>query len=183
VGEYTTAAVRCFSGLPGPIPLDTNIGRVLARWVHGAAHLRDLPRSALAATAEAVALSGTPRDDALALMDLGALVCTARSPVCSSCPLRGECRWQQNGRPPGERRPVAAPKFETTARWARGRIVEMLRQQPHAEPALARALPPAHAQSLAEYLGALHGDGLIEQDGAAWRLAGDQAMNMASPKL
>jgi hypothetical protein len=78
---------------------------------------------------------------------------------------------------------VATPKFETTARWARGRIVALLRGRPMAECTLAEAMPPVHASRLPGYLSALSADGLIERRGATWQLAGDQEMNMASPKL
>jgi A/G-specific adenine glycosylase len=142
-----------------------------------------VPGTKLAAAAASATASGKPRDRALALMDLGALVCTARSPSCTGCPLRPECAWNAAGRPPSERRAVTTPRFETTARWARGRIVDMLRERPHSERAFAEAMPPAHAARLAGYLAALRDDGLIEASGAMWRLAGDQAMNIASPKL
>jgi A/G-specific adenine glycosylase len=61
-----------------------------------------------------------------ALMELGATVCTARTPGCGLCPLSG-CRWRQAGYPPGQgpaRRPQA---YAGTDRQVRGRLLDVLR--------------------------------------------------------
>ena len=62
-----------------------------------------------------------------ALMELGALICTARSPKCADCPIYAECAWQHNGRPEyaGPAKPVQ--KFAGTDRQVRGLLLDVLR--------------------------------------------------------
>lgn len=161
VGPYTAAALRCFV-LDEPLPvLDTNISRVIARLALGQATARDVPRSALEAAARSFLPAQGGRDHNLALMDLGALVCTSRTPLCGSCPVSTQCRWYASGRPlpPPDRRPPA-PRFEDTARFARGRIVDRLRNGPVHKAELSGILPPRHRPYLEAYLASLQRDGL-----------------------
>lgn len=87
IGHYTAGAVSCFAFERPAATVDTNVGRVLAR-VFGKRQpgaLRDL----------AMSLQPRPGRPAWefnqALMELGALVCTARTPKCAECPLRSMC--------------------------------------------------------------------------------------------
>ncbi|MGW4089911.1 A/G-specific adenine glycosylase [Nocardia sp. NPDC004750] len=126
IGAYTARAVACFAyGQRVPV-VDTNVRRVVARAVHGRAEAgnpssRDLP--------ETEALLPLRIDRAAvfsaALMELGATVCTARTPDCSRCPLPS-CAWVTAGRPVSEvvRR---TQKYEGTDRQARGRLLDVLR--------------------------------------------------------
>ncbi|MEV6274339.1 A/G-specific adenine glycosylase [Nocardia sp. NPDC051832] len=126
IGAYTARAVACFAyGQRVPV-VDTNVRRVVARAVHGRAEAgnpasRDLP--------ETEALLPIEIDRAAkfsaALMELGATVCTARSPECSGCPLP-RCAWVEAGRPASQvvRR---VQKYEGTDRQARGRLLDVLR--------------------------------------------------------
>src|SRR3954466_1551772 len=91
IGTYTARAVACFGhGQPQPV-VDTNVRRVVARLVHGraeaaparAADLTDVAALAPADPERAVRFS-------VAVMELGALVCTARTPRCAACPVRGD---------------------------------------------------------------------------------------------
>ncbi|TKR22459.1 A/G-specific adenine glycosylase, partial [Cellulomonas hominis] len=88
IGEYTAAAVRAFAFGLRSVVLDTNVRRVLARVAAGAA----LPAPALTVGERRLAQAFVPADDARAArwaaasMELGALVCTARSPRCGACP-------------------------------------------------------------------------------------------------
>ncbi len=95
VGAYTAGAVASFAFEKRAALVDTNVARVLQRYFAPTLHpkrARDLTR--LWAIAEAI----LPRTGAAvwvhnqALMELGALVCTARVARCSLCPLRGRCR-------------------------------------------------------------------------------------------
>jgi A/G-specific adenine glycosylase len=92
VGRYTAGAIVSIAlGKPAPI-VDGNVARVLTR-LHG---LRGDPRSKpLRGKLWDLASSMLPRrnvsDFNQALMELGALVCTARAPRCPACPLRKEC--------------------------------------------------------------------------------------------
>ncbi|MCR8675208.1 A/G-specific adenine glycosylase, partial [Micrococcus sp. HG099] len=102
IGEYTAAAVSSFAfGLPETV-VDTNVRRVIARAVGGQA----LPGRSLtrAEMRRAHALMPEDPDRAQAwnagVMELGALVCTARSPACERCPLADACAWVAAGSPP-----------------------------------------------------------------------------------
>ena len=183
VGLYTANAVLCFSGTANTIPLDTNIARVLARTLSGVAQPRAVGARQLGELAGAMAPGRDARRYAAALMDLGATVCTASSPNCLSCPLAASCAWRDLGHPEPGHVQTRMPRFEDTARWARGRIVDRLRKGPATEVELGCALPERHRQHFADYLDALARDGLIERNGNFVSLAGDQTMSIASPKL
>jgi A/G-specific adenine glycosylase len=128
VGEYTARAVAAFAfGARVPV-VDTNVRRVLSRVVRGV----DEPRaSATAADRSEMAtyLPADPRTAArfsVAVMELGALVCTATKPGCAQCPLSGRCRWRRDGAVPGvAKRPVQA--WHGTDRHVRGRMMAVLR--------------------------------------------------------
>src|SRR5690606_31467574 len=84
VGDYTARAVACFAhGQAVPV-VDTNVRRVVARAVHG--HAEAGPPSNRRDLAAVEALLPTDREESVAfsvaVMELGALVCTARGPRC-----------------------------------------------------------------------------------------------------
>ncbi|MEV0338032.1 A/G-specific adenine glycosylase [Nocardia sp. NPDC050713] len=126
IGAYTARAVACFAyGQRVPV-VDTNVRRVVARAVHGRA---EAGNPAARDLAETEALLPAKIDRAArfsaALMELGATVCTARTPDCAHCPLPA-CAWVTAGRPVSEvvRR---TQKYEGTDRQARGRLLDVLR--------------------------------------------------------
>jgi A/G-specific adenine glycosylase len=87
VGPYTSAAVLAFAyGQRVPL-LDTNVRRVLQRVFYR----RRVPDKRLWALAETL-LPRNAYDFNQALMDLGAMVCTSRSPRCPQCPMRTLCK-------------------------------------------------------------------------------------------
>lgn len=184
IGPYTASAVACFAaGARVPV-LDTNIARVVARALLGVANQKAASASELAAAGASFLPEEGARDHNLALMDLGALVCTSRAPTCDVCPLAANCTWRLRGKPAAVATGRPAPKFEETARFARGRIVAALREHPALPAAeIAARLPERHAAELARYLFALEADGLIEQDDGLWQLAGQGSNSIASPKL
>ena len=103
VGRYTSGALLAFA-FEEPVPaLDTNGTRVLSRLFVAR---RSSSPSRTAARLEKLATSLIPAGKAWAfnqaLMDFGALVCTARAPRCDACPFRSRCRayarWQRRGR-------------------------------------------------------------------------------------
>src|SRR3954451_17307538 len=101
VGSDTPRGVAAFGyGKRCPV-VDTNVRRVVARAVHGAGDAG--PARVRADLADVDAL--LPPDDAgaalvsVALMELGAVVCTARAPRCGACPVHAVCAWQLAGRP------------------------------------------------------------------------------------
>ncbi|WP_225727657.1 MULTISPECIES: A/G-specific adenine glycosylase [unclassified Nocardia] len=126
IGAYTARAVACFAyGQRVPV-VDTNVRRVVARAVHGRA---DAGNPSARDLVETEALLPQPISRAArfsaALMELGALVCTARTPDCSSCPLP-RCAWVAAGRPVAENT-RRTQKYEGTDRQARGRLLDVLR--------------------------------------------------------
>lgn len=133
VGSYTARAVAAFGyGRRCPV-VDTNVRRVVARAVHGAGDAGPARMRADLADVDAL----LPADDATAaaisigLMELGALVCTARAPRCSGCPAVTVCAWHASGRPSyaGPRKP--AQGFAGTDRQVRGRLLDVLRDAEH----------------------------------------------------
>lgn len=94
VGPYTAGAVATFAYEQPAPAVDTNAGRVLRR-VFGC-------RTAKQVRATAVALQPRRGKSAWsfnqALMELGALVCTARAPKCDECPVRSYCIWYLKNR-------------------------------------------------------------------------------------
>ncbi|WP_084528351.1 A/G-specific adenine glycosylase [Nocardia crassostreae] len=126
IGAYTARAVACFAyGQRVPV-VDTNVRRVVARAVHGKAEAGNPAARDLGET-EALMPARVDRAAVMsaALMELGALVCTARNPDCARCPLPS-CAWVTAGRPASEVvRKVQ--KYEGTDRQARGRLLDVLR--------------------------------------------------------
>ncbi|APU12418.1 MULTISPECIES: A/G-specific adenine glycosylase [Actinoalloteichus] len=132
IGAYTARAVAAFAyGLRAPV-VDTNVRRVVARAVHGAAEAG--PPSTTRDLADVDAL--LPRPDAeaarysAALMELGALVCTARTPRCVDCPVLADCAWQRAGRPAYAGPVRQAQRFAGTDRQVRGLLLDVLRAAP-----------------------------------------------------
>ncbi len=172
VGPYTARAMACFAFGAPFAPLDTNVARVVARHDFGRAP-SEVPRGNLQAAADAW-VAAQPRDLALALMDLGATVCRIR-PDCQQCPLASDCRFEPEDLSQPRRRAPATVRFERTSRYARGRIVDLLRDRaPLEDSAIAGALPPEHRPRVAEYLAALQREGLVEREGTSWSLAEDR---------
>lgn len=126
IGEYTAAAVTAFAHRRRSVVLDTNVRRVLARAVDGAA----LPPTHLTTAERDRAAAVVPDDDATsarwnaAVMELGALVCTARNPRCDLCPLAEQCTWRLAGAPPGP--PRRGQAWAGTDRQARGALLRVL---------------------------------------------------------
>ena len=177
VGAYTAAAVVAFAHRGRSVVLDTNVRRVLARAVDGAA----LPAPTQTAGEYRRAAALVPDDDstaatwAAASMELGALVCTARSPRCDVCPVADLCSWRAAGYPDDEhahRRRSQA--WVGTDRQARGRIMAELRASDHPVPAgvLARLWPEDVQRERA--LAGLIVDGLVVREvGSASGVDGD----------
>ena len=172
IGDYTARAVAVFHfGDRHPV-VDTNVRRVVARAVHG---LGEAAPAAKRDLRDVEALLPSVRTDAsvvsIALMELGALVCTARAPRCGDCPIAGACAWRAAGYPPFEgRRAPRQPSFAGSDRQARGTVLRALRavDLPLAEAELA---PLWHdAVQLERALSSLAADGLVVRADGAVRL-------------
>jgi A/G-specific adenine glycosylase len=174
IGPYTGRAVLAFSYEDDHGVVDTNTARVLARW-------RGRPlraREAQTAADDAVPL-GRAWAWNQAMLDLGATVCTRRSPRCDRCPVAGGCAWAAAG--------AAAPdpaegsagvsrgqsRFQGSDRQGRGRLVAALGAREVASDELAEVMgwpdDPCRAERVAA---TLVDDGLVTRRGAKYRLAG-----------
>lgn len=99
IGQYTAGAVMSFAFGKRAAILDTNVARVLFRVFIGKGEPKSHAMTRrLWATSRAVLPHKHVFDFNQALMDLGATVCTARKPVCPSCPMRRGCRTALKGR-------------------------------------------------------------------------------------
>ncbi|MRG61432.1 A/G-specific adenine glycosylase [Agromyces sp. CFH 90414] len=130
VGPYTARAVAAFAfGDRHPV-VDTNTRRVIARAIDGVAvaappsAARDLPAMERLLPADREAAHAFNAG----AMELGATVCTARTPRCDECPVAALCAWRAAGYPPheGPRRRTQA-RFEGSDRQLRGRVMRELR--------------------------------------------------------
>jgi A/G-specific adenine glycosylase len=171
IGTYTAAAVASFAFGRRQAVIDTNVRRVEARAVTGVA----LPAPSLSAAETRLAEALLPPDDArvarwnVAVMELGALVCTARAPRCGDCPLRGQCAWQRAGAPPYDGRPHPVQAWHGTDRQVRGRLLAALRatDRPLARDDLVTAgSNGVDREQAGRCLVALVADGLVQQLGA-----------------
>ncbi|MFZ0434988.1 MAG: A/G-specific adenine glycosylase [Chthoniobacterales bacterium] len=92
IGAYTAAAILAFAHDRSAVVLDTNIIRVLARWGNVAIPIDTAPgKKAIANLAGSFFPETGCREIASALMDLGAMVCSAGKPDCTSCPVKSTC--------------------------------------------------------------------------------------------
>src|SRR5512135_1932087 len=136
VGEYTARAVAAFAFRARHPVVDTNVRRVVARVVEGRGDAGPVTRRHLALVESLLpADPATAARASAAFMELGALVCSARSPCCATCPLRVVCAWRRAGGPP-YRGPGCRPQsFAGTDRQVRGRLLAVLRESPGPVPA------------------------------------------------
>lgn len=94
VGEYTASALLCQVANQHEAMVDVNVRRVLGRFFCG----KDLSLKEAAELAKATMPFENARNFNLALLDFGALVCTARLPKCSECPLASQCEFFTHSR-------------------------------------------------------------------------------------
>lgn len=163
VGEYTAAAVMAFAHGRRSVVLDTNVRRVLARALEGRAQPADHITNA---ERDRAASLWPPEDHdsarwSAAVMEFGALVCTARSPACGDCPIRSRCAWLAAGSPPQQTGPRRQPAYAGSDREARGRLLAAVRASTTgvASAALAREWPDREQRKRA--LASLLADGLV----------------------
>ena len=121
VGQYTARAVLAFAWRQDVAVVDTNVSRVLSR-------LEGAPMTArsLQQMADALVPEGLGWEWNQSMMDFGARWCTARTPSCTGCPVRRQCRWKGIGEDPapasaGASRPQG--RFAGSDRQVRGQIM------------------------------------------------------------
>lgn len=166
VGAYTARALACFAyGQRVPV-VDTNVRRVVARAVHGAAEAGAVSTTRDHAEVERLLPQDVARAAVFsaALMELGATVCTARSPMCARCPLSQHCAWFTSGKPASTAQRKPAQRFAGTDRQVRGLLLAVLRASDR--PVLKSKLDlvwPADPAQRDRALSSLLLDGLVEQ--------------------
>ncbi|MEM8579554.1 MAG: NUDIX domain-containing protein, partial [Pseudomonadota bacterium] len=99
IGPYTAAAIGAIAfDLPLTV-VDGNVERVMAR-LHDEHTPLPAAKAPLTAYAEALTPDSRPGDYAQAVMDLGATICTPKSPACGICPWQRPCRARAVGTAP-----------------------------------------------------------------------------------
>lgn len=164
VGPYTARAIAVFSfGAHEPV-VDTNIRRVIARYHLGLAG-QGPPQEKydLEVMTKLLPSQETSPVFNAGMMELGALICTARNPQCEECPIKDNCAWRISGYPAtNQKKKPVQKKYEGSDRQARGAIMKKLRESPH--PVTKAELIPLwnDTTQLERAMMGLLGDGLIE---------------------
>jgi len=131
VGDYTASAVASFAFGARHAVLDTNVRRVFARAVGGVEFPATSVTRAERKRAEALLPDQDAEEEAatwaVAVMELGALVCTAANPRCEACPVNQLCAWNSAGRPAYDGPPRRGQAWAGTDRQVRGRLMAVLR--------------------------------------------------------
>ena len=157
VGDYTASAIASFAFGGSHAVLDTNVRRVLARAVTGVEFPATAVTKAERDLAESLVPDEQPATWAVAVMELGALVCTAANPSVRRLPGRGPVRLERAGRPAYDGPPRRGQAWAGTDRMVRGRLMAVLREaegsvarprleQAWDEPVAARARPAEPAR-------------------------------------
>lgn len=140
LGPYTASAVAVFAlGQQHPV-IDTNVKRILSRvWIGGEPSL--VKQKELYELATQTIPKGMADPWHQALMDLGATICTSKNPQCEQCPLAETCLANQTAMKQGvkyrdvlvaakkQQKKPSLPRFESTDRFFRGRVVDALREK------------------------------------------------------
>jgi A/G-specific adenine glycosylase len=172
VGDYTAAAIASFAFGRRHVVLDTNVRRVLARTVTGV----ELPAPAVTRAERVTAAELLPEDEptaatwAVAVMELGALVCVATAPRCGACPVADACAWRAAGYPAYDGPPRKVQTWAGTDRQCRGRLLAVLRDTEGAVPAARLDAAWAEEAQRVRCLASLVADGLVVPTHAGYAL-------------
>ncbi len=172
VGDYTASAVLAFAFGRRQAVLDTNVRRVQGRLVGGS----EFPPPAVTVAEKARATELLPLDEptaatwSVAVMELGALVCTAASPRCADCPVTDSCAWRAAGYPAYDGPPRRGQAWSGTDRQCRGRLMSVAREAagPVGARAMSRAWPDDRQRG--RCLESLLADGLLVRAGTGYAL-------------
>jgi A/G-specific adenine glycosylase len=201
IGPYTAGAIACFAFEQDVPFFDTNMRRVLHRYSFGV----DVPRpTATEREVTKVAAEAVPPGGGWewnqALIEFGALQCTARKPACVVCPLQQQCAAFPEIQsalaelPKGVRLKREAP-YSGSNRFYRGRVIAALREQPSGAanginlpllgPLVREGFSDADLPWLYEVVQGLSRDGLavIAEDGASYDVGSDDGVNRVRVRL
>lgn len=129
IGEYTAAAMIAFAFEGRSLVLDINIRRLFSRLYKGEESPSAAPTKSEREEYSQYIPAKSPHLWAAATMELGALLCTAKKPLCGRCPVADQCRWRSLDFPPSER-VKRSQIWHGTDRQCRGTIVQALRENP-----------------------------------------------------
>ncbi len=163
VGPYTARAVQAFAFGDDAAVVDTNVARVLARLSGDA-----LTARAAQEMADDALPSGHAWEWNQVLMDFGATVCTARSPMCGSCPVEEKCAYQGVGDDPARGSALTSKpqaRFAGSDRQARGRLIKRLGEGAVTSVDAASVMG-VDAQRAERLICALLAEGLVSRDGS-----------------
>jgi A/G-specific adenine glycosylase len=163
IGAYTARAVAAFAfGQRQPV-VDTNVRRVVARAVAGTADggPSTTPRDLSATLALLPSEPGRAARMSAALMELGALVCTARTPRCGHCPIVESCAWRLAGQPAADGPTRRTQAYAGTDRQVRGLLLAVLRDETGPVPLDRLDLVWPEALQRGRALASLLDDGLV----------------------
>ena len=188
IGPYTAGAVACFAFEQDVAFLDTNIRRVVQRVFVGPEAQGFAPEARLLDLAAQVVPDSQGWHWNQAIMELGALICTAARPTCWRCPLQRDCQAYAAWRAADEQAfeapavPMRQPRrvaerreapYAGSNRFYRGRIIDVLRSLElgaqlgfgQLGPQVKPDFTPAEQEWLQVLVEALVGDGLLTFDG------------------
>ncbi len=173
IGPYTARAIMAFAFEADAAIVDTNVGRILARAVTG--------RKCSSKEAQSIANDLVPTGRSWAwnqgLLDLGATVCTKKTPQCHKCPLSRMCTWYAAGC--GSPDPAIGSasvsggqsRFVGSDRQGRGRLLTALRNGPVPTATLLKVMgwpdDPNRTNQVAESLVL---DGLVRRSAEGYEL-------------
>ena len=128
IGRYTSAAIAAIAFGRRAVVVDGNVERVVARL------FAEPDRGRLFALADALTPPGPSGDFAQAMMDLGATICTPRTPACARCPVACYCVGRASGDPewfPAKAAKKPRPSRSGIAYWLEhdGRVLLVRRPQ------------------------------------------------------
>ncbi|MEO0550927.1 MAG: A/G-specific adenine glycosylase [Pseudomonadota bacterium] len=114
IGPYTAGAVAALAFGRQSAAVDGNVERVFSRLLATQGEWQ-VEKSRIRGIVESLVPADRPAEFAEALMDLGATICTPKSPNCLICPLRSMCKAQQEGDP--SRYPIKPKKAQKPVRY------------------------------------------------------------------
>jgi len=113
IGRYTAAAIAAIAYQQPATPVDGNIERVIAR-LYAVGSPLPAAKPEIFRLAQALTPQRRPGDFAQAMMDLGATICTPKTPACAFCPWSGDCAAHRRGE--ADSYPRRTPKREGALR-------------------------------------------------------------------
>ena len=171
VGPYTARAIMVFAFEEDIGVVDTNVGRLLARWTGQKLSPKDAQR-----LADEMVPTGDGWRWNQSLFDFAVAQCTKRKPACSTCLLESACVWRGEGDDPAVSSAGVSgrqSRFEGSSRQVRGRIIDALRRGPIAEERLVEFGRPTDVASDVERIAdSLVADGLAVRSKGEYRLPG-----------